>query len=87
MKTTGILLLVLTLGACVSVPTLEELEHQAMLTGDWSAVEARERRIAHRSARQGPGCPSGTVAYCEQQVSSERCTCVDHSALSAIFVR
>ena len=39
--------LMLLLGAvfltgCVSMPTLEQLEEQAFLTGDWSAVEQRE---------------------------------------------
>ncbi|MCH7538407.1 MAG: hypothetical protein IID57_11200, partial [Proteobacteria bacterium] len=48
MKGTGILVLLLMLGGCAVVPTLEDLEDQALLTGDWSQVENRERTIARR---------------------------------------
>ncbi len=61
--------LMLLLGAvfltgCVSMPTLEQLEDQALLTGDWSAVEQREKLIARRDSRRGMKCPTYMVAYC-----------------------
>ena len=43
MKTIGTILVGFLLVACEPVPTLEELEDQANLTGDWSQVEKRER--------------------------------------------
>jgi hypothetical protein len=53
--------LLLVLFACAPVPTLEELEDEAMLTGDWSKVEAREKRLKYeqeyRAAEQ----------YCKEQ--------------------
>ena len=63
--------------------SLEQLERQAFLTGDWSAVEQRERLIARREARKGVQCPSGQVSYCEKRGALSRCGCVDHEELSS----
>ncbi len=89
MKYTGILILLLglTLGGCAAGPSLEELEHQAMLSGDWSAVEKRERLIREREARRGPQCDSGYVAYCERRFGDTRCVCVSNDALGDVFAR
>ena len=43
--------MVVVLGGCGSYSTLEELEQEAMLTGDWSRVEQRERILAKRAMR------------------------------------
>ncbi len=76
-----VLLGVLFLTGCGSMLSLEQLEQQAFLTGDWSAVEQRERIIARREARKGVQCPSGQVSYCEQRVGQVRCGCIDHEEL------
>ena len=69
------------IAGCGTYATLEELEHQAALTGDWSAVEKRERIIARREAKRGPTCPSGYVAYCQTNLGSMRCACVGRDRL------
>jgi hypothetical protein len=79
----GIVLAALcVLAGCAAGPTLEELEAQAFVTGDWSLVEKRERQIERRNARQGVQCPVGYVAVCIQDLASERCNCVDRGAIS-----
>lgn len=71
------------LTGCGSMSSLEYLEEQALLTGNWSAVEKRERLIAKRDARRPIQCPSGFVSYCEQQFRQKRCGCVDRAKLFA----
>lgn len=78
----GILVLALCLLAgCTAGPTLEQLEATALVTGDWSAVEARERSVQRRKMRSGSYCQPGYIAVCERWVSEERCTCVDRRAV------
>ena len=82
--------LMLLLGAvfltgCVSMPTLEQLEEQALLTGDWSAVEQREKLIAKRDSRRGVKCPTGMIAYCEQRLGQNRCACVSKSEMTSLL--
>ncbi len=80
-------ILVLMLGGCAAVPTLEELEDQALLTGDWSQVEKRERTIARRLAGAGepPICASGYISVCQTQIGTTRCGCVSRSAMRDVF--
>jgi len=80
-----LLLGVLFLTGCVSMPTLEELEEQAFLSGDWSEVEKREKLIAKRDLIRGPQCPAGTTAYCERRLGQKRCACVDNSEMRALL--
>ncbi len=86
MKETGILLLAFALTACTAAPTMEQLEYQAMLTGDWTEVEKRERILERRASRQSSQCPPGTVSYCERAIGDNRCACIDEDALRRIFV-
>lgn len=79
--------LLFVLAGCAAGPTLEQLESQAMLTGDWSAVERRERSIERRRQRAGIQCPSGMTAYCEAYAGHRRCTCISSSALSSVLWR
>jgi len=60
------------MSGCGTYHTLEELEAQALATGDWSAVEQRERMIARQSVRNGIACPGGRIGYCEDT----HCTCM-----------
>ena len=80
-----VLLGALVLGGCGSFSTMVELEHQAMLTGDWSAVEQRERIIARRKAKQGPTCGSGQISYCESYVGTMHCRCVGSGAVRDVL--
>ncbi len=89
MKTWSILLLSLSLGACATSPTMEDLEAQAWQTGDWSAVERREEALVRRAARRAENarlmCPDGTVSYCEQRVGTMECRCVSSRAIQDAF--
>lgn len=87
MKGIGILILLVILGGCAAAPSLEELEDQAMLTGDWSQVEKRERLIERRRAREQelPDCGPGYVRVCEKQIGQDRCGCMSRSAMRDIF--
>jgi hypothetical protein len=84
----GILLaLALTalLSGCGTLTSMEELERQAMITGDWSDVERRERILARRDARSGPQCPDGQIAFCETSASVNRCECIAPSVMRSSF--
>lgn len=72
------------LGGCAVGPSLDELEAQALVTGDWSLVERREAQIARRQQR-GPSCPPGSVAYCETFMADKRCSCVSQSAFYSLI--
>jgi hypothetical protein len=85
MKGLGVFFLVLLLGGCATAPTLEELEDQALLTGDWSHVEKRERTIARREAEEPLECASGYMSYCETRIATTRCSCVSRSVMRDVF--
>lgn len=76
--------IVLLTGCAASVP-MAELEQQAMLTGDWSAVEKRERQMARRAERYGPSCGYGFVSYCIDSGGHDRCTCIAGQNLRDLF--
>ena len=81
MKGLGLVLSLLMLAGCGGMVTMEELEQQAVLTGDWSAVEKRERAIERRKQRHGPSCGRGQVSFCEVAMGRERCACVVSDSL------
>ncbi len=88
MKLLGALIIGLALVACAPQVTLEELEDQAMLTGDWSQVEKRERlmrRKAMRDAHENVVCPDDLTAVCEKRFGDTRCSCVDRNVMRDIF--
>ena len=66
--------------ACAPLPTLAELEAEALRTGDWTLVEQRELLIAKRKARQPIQCPTGRVSYCERYAGRLDCQCVSRSS-------
>lgn len=82
-----IILALLSLAGCGTLVPLEQLEQDALLTGDWSAVEKRERIVARREMKNGPSCPSGQVAVCDVRMSKQRCSCVRSDAIFAILNR
>ena len=85
MKYLGILILVVILGGCAGAPSLEQLEDQAMLSGDWSQVEKRERIIERRKARERSDCRRGFVSLCDKRIGEVRCMCVNRSDLRDVF--
>ncbi len=85
MKKAVILILAFALTACTAAPTMEQLERQAMLSGDWSEVEERERVIARRASRRPQQCPPGLIAYCERQFGENRCVCTGKDAVARLF--
>ncbi len=70
---------------CTAQPTMDELETQAFITGDWSAVESRERAIARRALRSGRQCPTGYVTYCDESFAGTRCTCLRRDGVSVVL--
>lgn len=84
----GIIILTLIfLVGCVPMVSLDQLETQALLTGDWTAVEKRERVIAKRKAREGIDCPAGLIGYCETFAFQRRCTCISSRTSRSIFAQ
>ena len=61
--------------------TLEELENEAIVTGNWSEVEERERLLKQRNKQLGPECPDGLMMSCEEISSSVRCDCIRGGSL------
>lgn len=85
MKVLVLVLAFSLIAGCSGMTPMAELEQQALLTGDWSAVEQRERILQRRKARMGSQCPSGRVAVCESFAGKNRCGCVESDNLHAIL--
>jgi hypothetical protein len=75
MKTLGIVALIFLVG-CAGRPSLEALEADATVTGDWTEVEKRERIRARSSSLFGKQCPGGLILLCEEHGSGRECECV-----------
>ncbi len=86
MKQLGILGVALLAVACAPMKSLEELEAEALQTGDWSLVEEREALIAKRNSRRPMQCATGLVSLCEKSVGLYRCQCVSKGAMAGAFV-
>ncbi len=73
------ILLSFVLVGCAGRPTLEELEKQALVTGNWSAVESREHLLLRRKMSAGSQCPTGEIGICTSMyVGDNRCKCVSN---------
>ena len=77
MKATGVFVLCLLclLCGCVGRPTMQELETQALVSGDWSAVESRERMQFRLGRRADTQCPRGHTLFCIEH-GIQKCYCV-----------
>ena len=84
MKILGIAGLVLLAG-CAGRPTLEELENQAIASGDWTLVHRREAMLERRQEQRGLHCPDEYVRYCWDHVAEQRCTCLPPQALGRMY--
>ena len=85
MKTVVILSALVLLSACGTYKSLEQLESEALVSGDWSAVELRERQLARRQSRSSIQCSSGLVGYCVADFGKQRCTCVEQDRLRSFL--
>ena len=83
----GIILLTLAiLTGCASQPSLQELEAQALQSGDWSAVEARERRLAsYDGAASLDACPRGKALVCNERFEEPNCYCASRNDFSRMI--
>ena len=84
MKGITILLLVLLAGCGTFIP-LEQLEQQALLTGDWSAVEQRERMIARSDFWSSPKCQGEQINFCHSSGANTYCECVESKVVRSLF--
>jgi hypothetical protein len=80
-----IVLMIVLLAGCAGYKPLAQLEAEALVSGDWSLVEQRERIIARREARSGPTCPDGKISYCSNYMASQECQCVKRSVLNSLL--
>ncbi len=85
MRLLGVFALVCFAG-CTASPTLQELEMQAFVSGDWAQVEKREAALARRQTRSGALCPNGHIGYCEVRLGERNCTCIDRTELMSIMI-
>jgi len=85
MKTIAVLFLGFMLTGCGPMPTLEQLEDQAVLTGDWTAVEKYERTAQRRQARHAQVCEPGYISYCVSETSKSHCNCVSRQRLAELL--
>ena len=82
----GIIILALALLAgCTSYTPLKQLEDEAMLSGDWSLVEKRERTIARSQMRLGTQCPGDKIRFCQSTGGGNYCECVESRVIRSLF--
>ena len=87
MKTMITVTVLLLLTGCGAMKSMEQLEAEALLSGDWSAVEERERQIARRNLNGSVHCPPGKIGYCEADFGTTECACVDQDRINAFLMR
>jgi len=66
----------LWLTGCSSTTSLEDLETEAMISGDWSEVERRERQMRQQKLTAEFDCKTGMTLVCVDKGSGEECTCL-----------
>ena len=86
MLKTTLLALVVVLTGCASIKSMQELEAEALRTGDWSAVHQREQILARQAARRTPVCPAGTMSYCEKVAAERVCACLSRDDVARALV-
>ncbi len=69
------LLVLIALVGCASRPTTEELELDAAKTGDWSAVDDRERMNEKMRVAPELKCPEHLMLICIINGEHEECYC------------
>ena len=87
MKSKGVTLVVCVALVCVALiatgcagrQSIEELRHEALITGDWTEVEQREAYKARRDAARNlsKACSdAGGTLFCTQSGSQKECACL-----------
>lgn len=69
------LFVLIALVSCASRPTTEELEDDAVKTGDWSTVENRERMNEKMTEASKPKCAEHLMLVCIKDGEHEECFC------------
>ena len=82
----AMLVALVLLAGCAGVTPMEQLEANALLTGDWSQVERRERMLARRNLHSYMQCPPGTTGYCETSIGEQRCGCLRSEEIRSMFI-
>ncbi|MDH4126263.1 MAG: hypothetical protein OEW64_11690 [Gammaproteobacteria bacterium] len=72
---TYVLIALLSLAGCSSTHTLEELEAEAIASGDWSEVEKRERVLRQQKRTPEFQCQEGYTLVCVDSGAGEECLC------------
>ncbi len=76
MRIWGVMVLFLLIGCATRTP-LAELEAEAEITGDWTAVQKHMKIDRHMNrVRLEPDCPHGGVLVCHKKGERENCGCV-----------
>ena len=76
MRIVGIAVLCLLVGCAARLP-IDELEAEALETGDWAAVEKRERMDKNWGAvRTDSACRGEKVEICYTKSAQVECACV-----------
>jgi len=75
MKFASLVLLIILVG-CASRTTTEDLKDEALTTGDWSAVEDRERMNKEMRVAPKPKCPEHLMLICIKNGEYEDCSCL-----------
>lgn len=73
------LVIVFFLAACTAQPSFEELEAEAIASGDWTAVDSREEADERRREKAGPICEGEQTRICVETGPVEECSCVPAS--------
>jgi len=72
-----VITVVCLLVGCSARPTLEELEAEALTTGDWEAVEKRERIDKKWGVvKTDSECRGDYIRLCQTKSAQEFCECV-----------
>ena len=72
-------MIVFFLAACTAQPSFEELEAEAIESGDWTAVNSREEADERRREKAGAICVTGQTRICVETGPVEECSCVPSS--------
>lgn len=84
MRVITTLMLSAVLIGCAPMPSMDELQAEALASGDWSRVEKRERFLAKYRTDEHE-CPAGTTSFCIRRAAVMKCECVSRSAVSRIL--
>jgi hypothetical protein len=77
MRIVSILALFILVG-CAARPTTDELEAEASVTGNWTAVEDRERMNKKMRVNPELRCPENLMLFCTKDGAHEECYCMPH---------